>query len=238
MKLRMLPIAAAVLLAGAAVAVAQEATKIKWTPKAGSSQNYRLVVNGNMQGMDFEFSTKIAHKVVEVRPDGNIVVEERQHGGEVKLNGTAMDVPGGMPEITVRMVSKPNGEIVERKSNGPEGMENPRLENSFAFIFPDKDLKPGDTWKRETKADKAKETYSTETVYTYAGTETLNGKKTHKITFKFREIDAPSNMTGEGTVWLRVEDGELVKGTYNLKNAEFAAGMGATDATATMTMVD
>ncbi|HZH98475.1 MAG TPA: hypothetical protein VEX38_05845, partial [Fimbriimonadaceae bacterium] len=90
-NLRLLPIAAVVLMAGAAIAVAQEATKLKWTPKPGATQNYRLVVTGNMQGMDFEFSTKLAHKTVEIRPDGNVVTEEKQFGGQVKLNGQPMD---------------------------------------------------------------------------------------------------------------------------------------------------
>ena len=214
---------------------AYDAVKIEWKPKASSTAKYKLTAKANMQGQEMNFGATITSKVLDVKADGNIEVEEKQ--SEISIKFGDQDLSSMAPAaITTTTVSKPTGETVSRKSDSEQ--DNPRLEAATEFVYPDKAVNKGDTWTIKRAADSGKGLFARETTFTYAGDETVSKWSCRKITFSYKEIDAPSNMTNEGTLWVSSEDGTMIKGTFKMKNVEFGPGLPPTDSDSEITRID
>jgi hypothetical protein len=228
----MMPMAA-LLVAGVALAGVQEAT-LEWKPRAGAEFKYKMTteatVDSPMGSGPVKMSASMTNRIVEIRPDGSVVLESKQE--DMKLSFMGMDMDDAIPAMTSKVIFNKHGEVLERSSDVPQEMDNQRLENVFVFVYPKTPVKPGDTWTHTTKGDTNKGTFDSEVVFTYRGIERQNNVEVHKVTYTFRELNAPKNMEGEGTAWLDVRDGELVKGTYSIKNVEFAEGIVASTMTA------
>lgn len=213
------------LLAAVSIA-AIDAVKIEWKPKASSTAKYKLTAKANMQGQEMNFAATITSKVLDVKADGNIEVEEKQ--SEISIKVGDQDFSSMAPaSITTTTVSKPNGETVSRKSDSEQ--QNPRLEAATEFAYPDKAVNVGDSWTIKRPADSAKGLFAREATFTYEGDETVGKWACRKIKISFKETDAPTNMTVEGTLWISNEDGTMVKGIYKMKNVEFAPGLPPSD---------
>ncbi|HWP31946.1 MAG TPA: hypothetical protein VNK96_09535 [Fimbriimonadales bacterium] len=218
---------------------AQDAVTLAWKPTVGMVNKYKVEVNSTMDMGDGQphkvvVNFNITEKILKIRDDGNIEVEATQ--GEMGIVIDGQDLGQGMPSQTSVTVMKPNGETLERKTENAPGMDNPRLEESFTFIYPDKPLRIGDTWTRKVKADAKKGTVDAEATYKYEGTETVNGQTLWKVSYQFKETGGDMPFTVSGVVWLSSKDGTLFKGEYTMKNVEFQPGVRA-DATAKVTKV-
>ncbi|HVL38829.1 MAG TPA: hypothetical protein VM328_05505 [Fimbriimonadaceae bacterium] len=228
------------LVAAGALAV-QDAVKIAWAPKAGKTSKYsvhaKFRVDIGSGEQDVNYKMTVTQKVLEVMEDGKVKIEEKVGNQSLVIGDQDMsEMVQGMDYGTT-YVFLPNGEVHERKMDGPQEMDNPRMEDAMAFIYPGKELKPGETWTRSTKADSSKGRVATETVYTFRGVETIDGKKVSKIDVKFKELEGDLPTTGEGTVWLG-DEGDVVKGEYKLNNIIFAEGVPPVNATMTMQRVE
>ncbi len=235
--MRTLSVAAAML---AAVAMATfDGVSLKWKPTAGQTAKYKItakaMVDGPQGKAEMNFGATMDLKVLEVKADGNIVMEEKQSNLSIKMGD--QDFSSFAPQsVTVTTTSKPNGEVVSRKSDSEQ--DNARLESSLEFVFPDKDVKVGDSWSIKREADSGKGLFARETTYTYEGSEMVGKWNCHKIKVAFKEVGAPTNMEVAGTVWVSVEDGSPVKGSYKMKNVEFAPGMPPTDSDSELVRID
>jgi hypothetical protein len=244
MNKKLLVATAFVMASLSALAFVAEPVKIAWAPKAGTEFKYKFrSTASNIQGptgpTDLKISADLLHKIKEVKADGSVVVEDRQTGFTIFLGDTDVKSLGApIPDSIVETsIEKANGEVIERKSDAPAEFQNSRMDNVASFIYPDHAVNVGDTWNRKLTADKAKGTFSSETTYTYSGSDTIGSIKCNKIDVAFKETDAPTNVTATGTYWISAEDGELVKASIKMKNADFGHGMPPADTETTIERV-
>jgi len=223
----------------ASLLFAQDALTLVWKPSVGMVNKYKVEVTSTMDMGDGQphkvvVNFNITEKVLKIRDDGNIELEATQ--GDMAIIVDGQELGAGMPSQTSITVVKPNGETVERKVENAPGMDNPRLEESFTFIYPDKPVRTGDTWTRKVKADSKRGTVDAETTYKYEGIETVNDQQLWKVSYQFKETGGDMPFTVSGIVWLSPKDGTLVKGEYTMKNVEFQPGVRA-DASAKVTKI-
>ncbi|MBA3725090.1 MAG: hypothetical protein H0W86_01240 [Armatimonadetes bacterium] len=233
-------VGAAALLAVAAFA-AQESAKVEWKPEVGKTSKYKIAVAANIdaggQKMDMNFAMHHTAKVTKVE-GGKVVVEIAADAFSLMVNGEDMTQMMGDQKYNSTTTFNANGEPLESKSDSPSEARQERLENAFAFYYPNKEVKVGEAWGRKVKGDAAKSTVDAEATYTLEAVETVGEAKNLRIGFTYKETAGDTPMTGAGTVWLTASVGELVKGTYSMKNVQFDASMPPTDATATVTRID
>lgn len=213
-------------IAVSAFAIAQDAVKIAWKPVAGSVMKYRVVSNGDFGGQASEFGATLTVKVTELKPDGKVVT--KTSSGDVSLKVGGQDMSSMVPpmDFTITTVQTPDGETVSRELDKPSEFDSPRMENGMVFIYPKSSVKVGDTWTRNHPGDKAKGIPASVATFTYRGTEKVGGKfDAHKISVVFKESTGDQPMTVEGTYWIKVEDGALLKGENDMKNVEIMPGM-------------
>lgn len=233
MSIRTIPLAALLLAAVSIAAV--DAVKIEWKPKAGAVAKYKLTAKAFILGQEMVYGASVTSKILDVKTDGNIEVEEKQSDISIKFGDE--DLSSRAPaSITTTTVSKPSGETVTRKSDSDQ--DNPRLESAMEFVFPEKEVSTGDTWAIKRAADSGKGVFARETTFTYAGDETVGKWSCRKVTVSFKEIDAPVNMTTEGTVWISIEDGTMIKGVFKLKNVEFGPGLPPSDSDSEISRIE
>lgn len=224
--------------AALAFAVA-DPVKIAWKPTLGAVAKYKLnavaTVDPGSGPTEMKFAANVSSKIAEIKADGNIVVEETQSEMSI-LFGEQDFSSQAPPSATVKTTMNPRGETISRE--GGEGMSSPRLEHSLEFVYPEGDVSVGDSWTVKRAADSAKGLFTRETTYTYDGTEKIKEWDCHRIKITFKETDAPTNMTYEGTVWVRADDGSLVNASYKMKNVEFSPGLPPADSTANLTRLE
>jgi hypothetical protein len=220
------------LVGVAAFAGVLDATKIAWAPKAGTVNKYKFKSVAHIQAAamsgDLTIMADMTETTKDVKPDGNIVLEDKEVNFHVTMGDQDLSSSPEVPQsVTESITEKANGETVERHSDHAD-MDNKRVDRASEFVYPDKPVNVGDTWTRSFKGD-SKETFDTTTTYTYAGTETVNGIACNKITVDFKETNAPSDITASGTVWVSADDGYMVKVAMKLKNAVFSPQMPPAD---------
>lgn len=237
MRRKALTLVAAVLATSVALATSQ-AVKLEWKPKADAESNYTLKATAKIdfggQPGDIEFSAKVNRKVKEVKSD-SITIVEKQSDLQISMAGNPIDA--GQSTSTTTSKLKPNGEVIESTSDAPTEAQSPRMEMAYAFHFPEKEVADNDTWTKKVEANSKKGTFTTEYKYTLVKTEEINGIKCYKITCEIKETDAPTNMTGTGTYWLRTDDCETVKATFKLSNVPLNEQIPPADLEATLELV-
>lgn len=234
MNKRFLSTAACVLVALSVVVAALDPVSVAWKPKVGQSNSYKFnAVFHNVQGIptgpaDIKLAAKMVNTDKEIRPNGDIVVESKQSNLSLFIGDTDFTAMNpGPKEVTETSVQKPNGEVISTTSDAPDNAKAPRLDAITEFIYPDKPVMVGDTWTHERKGDKEKGTFDSVTTYKYLGTDTVNGVASYKLGIEYKETNAPTNTTANGTVWVAQSDGELVKGDLTLKDADLGQGLTA-----------
>ncbi len=232
-------IASAVLIASIATAVTLDAVKIAWKPKTGSSIKYHVTANAKLESpqgtAEMQYGADTVHKILEVKADGSVVVEESQSNVTIKFGD--QDFSSMAPQSSkVTSTISPVGETLERKSD--QDGDQPRMSAAMEFLYPDKEMNVNDSWTIKKPKDDKKGVFSREMTFTYLGTEKIGKWDCYKVKTEYKETDAPTNVSSSGTIWLAVEDGEVVKGSYKLKSIELAPQMPPTDATTEMMRVE
>ena len=226
--------AAAALGAMAAYACASDAANLVWKPKVGRQLHFRAVINFTAGQNKVRFSSNVTHKIKSIRSDGAVVVEDDQTGFNVVQNGADITEQSRsqelLPDPTWETdVVTPRGEVISKATNAPNP-NPPRMDPISAFIYPDHPLNAGDAWKRIIKGDASKGTYDAVQTYTFVGAESVQGVDGYKVAVTYTETNAPLNITASGTVWLSKEDGEELKASRHVKNADLGPfGTGEVD---------
>jgi hypothetical protein len=197
--------------------------------KVGDTVRYKSHIEiGNGAEVTVERSRK--HTIKEIKDSGDVVTLILDEGGKVNLNGSDMDIPAGAP-VTVTQ-DKAN-KILAYKSDKEE---NPYFDTSTLhllvivdnIVFPDKPVKPGDTWKTEidNPAVKGKKvTLKT----TFVGSDKAGGVAAWKIkqTLEAATDDNGNTMTAEMTAMLDAANGQMIEAEQSLKSVP--ARMGPVD---------
>ncbi len=165
-----------ILIAGAVAAVTfagLQGANIAWKPKVGDTTKFKLTTKSTIQGSEMNFAAVLTSKVLEVNGD-KIVVEEKQSDINVRFGD--QDFSSMMPaSITSTTTLKPDGTVVERKSEMEDG-GNGRMEAALEHRYPSKAIEKGGTWSFKREANAAKKLPASESTYTYVDDEKVEAQ--------------------------------------------------------------
>jgi hypothetical protein len=202
-----------------AAAHAEEAATVAWKVKPGHTASYRFETRNVGGDVAWTFSATSKSKILEIATDGKIKVEESLSNAKLTVGGQELaGVVDGL-NVSTRATYLPNG----AREGTPEG-QDPRVTVALQFIYPEKPVKVGDTWKRTVKADAARGLRAGEATYRYEGTESVGKWKAHKVSVTYKETEGIDPISLRGTEWLSVEDGAAVQTRYTVQNGPFTPG--------------
>jgi len=186
--------------------------------KVGDSARVKTNTSISVGGMDIALEQTRKHTIKEIKDKGDVVLETKEEGGKVNVNGTDQDIPGG--GIVMVTLDKYN-KILTYKPDA----ENPYLSKSTLhlmalaerIIFPDKAVKAGDSWKTEIDNPAVKDKKVTIKT-TFVGMEKAEGVDAWKVKQTLEaETEGNGKMTAEVTFLLDASNGQLISGESELK---------------------
>lgn len=228
----------AALLLGSAMALqvfAQDPVRFEWKPAQDTTYRYQIVTRGKVDDKDVTWTGSVDWKIVSVAADGNMVVEQTWNPATLRQGDT--DLTSTLPTSkAVTLTVSRTGDILLRKTDMT--IWQPRLASSSWVTFPTNAVNVGDKWTITKAADTSQGLFGRETTYVYDGRETIGKWDTCRLKETFRETDATPNIIGDGTLWVSVTDGSLVKAVFNRHNVMLIPGSTATDTVTEITRIE
>lgn len=225
------------LLATAPAITGQGEVQIVWQPKAGQVSKYKMEVDAEGdfgQGpMKIKVTMGLSNTVKSVS-DKEVVIEGKTNDMKVMLDGNELPIGDAGNDTSTNTYSL-NGDLISTKS--AMGQENPRMEQMTSFRYPDKALKPGESWTRAVKGEKGGFVPAMAT-YTYVGPDKVGKWDCHKVTFDYKETAGEKPSSSKGTIWIDTVSGDAVKLDVTMKDVVFQDGMPAMNATAKMNRIE
>lgn len=215
----------------AALVFSQDATSIARKPKAGQVITYQIHAEINIAGTSAVYTATSTEKVVEAGEDGTYSIESRQ--SELKVRYDNRDI-SPEPLGATRTKYAANGEVLDIISDMDKSVAF-RVAAMTNIQAPGKAIQPGDKWSMENKPNANNGNIGSKTNYTFDKKENVGTFRTAVIKFNFTETSGSSPAQSEGTVWLNLEDGSLVKSEVTMKNAPFPGSPAPIDAKMTVT---
>jgi hypothetical protein len=202
---------------GGASAGAPQTYSLKRVAKIGDTAKYRLSMDVAFGDMQFKMTSTSTVKVVRVDEDGTVTTQTSQGEYKIKIKGVAdeMTAPDSEPTTAAR---KANGELVSLNGDRIDASSY-RLDNLNAFHAPDNPVKVGDRWTFDSKGNTATGAVAGKAEFELLGIERVGPYEAAKVRWTYQETEGPTPATSEGTVWIDVKDGSLVKSEGKLKNA-------------------
>jgi hypothetical protein len=227
---KFLGLAAVAALSLTALAV-QDSLILKHAAKVGDVAKYRLKSEMEAQGMPMTFNAVITDKITKVADNGDFTVESKMSEAKIDVGGNEMDISGqtGGPTTTVFKLS---GEVISVTSDTSDPNAY-RMANLQSMRLPTTALKVGDTWTVDIKKDD-KGAVDAKGSYKIEARETIGGHDTFRIHESLKESIDKDPASAEGTVWIDVKDGSLVKMLGTMTNAPIPQ-MGPTTMKMTLT---
>ncbi|MBW2699934.1 MAG: hypothetical protein JRF33_03860 [Deltaproteobacteria bacterium] len=246
----------AVLMMTGSVVWAGDAVKLRFKFKPGDKQVYRMTMGQKMevetdmapgmtQKVNITINTDMYQKVLKQDGTGAVLeVGYTRMDANMSVSGQPMPIPGADELTKVRMTMKMSelGELGEAKVVSEKGLGNKALKMADemkksiaqgAMIFPEKALKPGDSWSHKQKvptklAGTKDMNMDVVSVYTFVGMDKFKGKPAAKVTAKVKilltgkavqnNIPMDTNLSGRGSSvsFFSVEDGRTLKTKTNM----------------------
>lgn len=200
-------------------AVSQESATIAWKPKEGHKTALRIIVNAEVQGAAVEVKIRTESTVLKVGEDGKVTIKGTEQMESLSFNGQVMEGAVLGPPTQSTYVMQKNGELISIETDNPN--PNPRMEEANVFLFPDREVKKGESWTRTRAADPAKGIRASKTTYTYLGSETVDGELSHKVKIEFTETEGSAPMIFNATAWVSAANGDLIRLEGRMDNVEF-----------------
>lgn len=224
-------LSACVLAAGQsawAVAPKQDDAKpvaVAMTRKAKDSVQYKDMITLSLNGTDVALEQNRKHTVKEIKDDGPTTIIVTDLGGKVTFNGSDMDTPPGSP---VTVTQTPTGKILSYK---PDMEDNPYLSTTTLhlialadqIVFPDKPVKPGDSWTTEIDNPQVKGKKVTIKT-TYVGADKVDTMATWKVKQTMEADTDSGKMTAEITAMLDPANGQIVQAEHMAKGVPGTMG--------------
>jgi hypothetical protein len=203
---------------------AEELFAFKAAPKVGSAGDFKETVKLTISGQEVNISTDLHMNVDSVLPSGDFKITQTESNTQVTVGGQSVPAPESKPQsLTIGA----NGELKEASVEGGDANWY-RIYNLSVFLHPDTPVKLGQSWTKSLPANKSTGAVALKATYTAVSKEKVGQWNTVKVTYKIQETDVDSPGTGEGTLWINVEDGQPVKEETSFKNATFPGGGGQT----------
>jgi hypothetical protein len=230
MNLQRIKLVGLAFVAISSLAMAQDTVNLKRTPKVGNTQKFTLKAELEFQGTPIVVTATVLEKTTKAE-DGKYTVESTQ--SDLKIND--QEAPAGDDDKSTSTYTV-LGKLLETQSaQSDDGSK--RMSVLQAFEVPDKDLKVGDTWTIENKADPKLGNATSKIEYKVEAKEKVGKWETFKISFTAKETSGDSPAGATGTVWVGLEDKEIVKYEASWTNAPFPM-VGPQNAKVTLTRVE
>ncbi|MFQ5641542.1 MAG: hypothetical protein ACE5IR_26500 [bacterium] len=188
---------------------ANDAIRLVWKPKVGSSAEYTVV-----NVLTTPFGSKVTHtwttvKTVEKVVDGMVILKAESTEPKVEADG-----PTGCP---IKLAG-PNGNITFSLSgkylpaDEDRGSMSVRFGNLSALVFPGDSITEGSEWVHEVKSNPETGDRAAKSTYKFLGTEKIAKWDTYKIAIDYHETEGDEwdRFAVTGAKWISVEDGSLV----------------------------
>lgn len=196
----------------------QDGNILKRVAKVGDVLKYRLKADLEANGQAATFTALITEKVTKVADNGDITTESTESEGKVKLGDTDMDQPGTGTET---LVSSSLGKVLTITSEQPDPY---RMANLQSMQFPGKALKVGDSWETEVKKDD-KGSIPAKGSYKIEAQEKVGDVDAFRIKGGIKETVGEQPAGIDGTYWISVKDGSLIKMSGTFTNAPTPVGI-------------
>jgi hypothetical protein len=206
-------LAAFAALSLTAIAI-QEGVVLKRVAKVGDAVKYRMKADMDMAGMPVSFSALISEKVTKIADNGDITTTSQQSEMKVKVGDQEIEPPSQGAQTTITTAS---GKVLSITADQTDPNMY-RMGNMQAMRFPDKALKVGDSWdvtipKDDKGSVEAKGTYKIE------AQEKVGDIDTFRIKGALKETGGQDPASIDGTFWISIKDGNLVKMQGTFTNA-------------------
>lgn len=209
-----------IALCGAALAtalvLAADGKILKYAPANGSIRKYKLSAVFDAGGAQANVTGEVTEKVLKVDDATGRITQERSQGPlSVDVAGQTINVDA--QPATIHVIDS-DGSLVEMRGEGL----NPaayRLSNLSSIRFTKEALSEGKTWKLEIPADSKTGAVKATAEYKVLGFEKLMDIDTVKISATVKETEGDTPASSDGTAWLNLSDGTLVKYDGSWTNA-------------------
>ncbi len=213
-----------ILLAIAALGIARAAedgpSKLVPTIKAGDSYRIKSTISMNVDGSDITVVQTSNYTIKEIKSNGDAVTVKVDEGGIAKVDGEDMATPIGSP---VTITTDKFGKLLAFK---PDIEENPYITTAALhllamadhIVFPDKAVRPNDSWSVEIDNPAVKGKKITIRT-TFLGTITA-GAPAWKVKQTLEaDVEGGAKMTSEFTALLDPSNGQLISADESVKGA-------------------
>lgn len=204
---------AVLALAAVAFAGAQDVT-LKRTAKVGEVFKYKMTGTMEVMGQSVGLTAILINKTTNVEANGDYTVESSQTEGKINFNGSEMELPS---QGSTSTTFKADGTVLDVKGEGVE-MGGYRMANLLTAIVPEKPVKAGDTWTSEVKGDTKKNTVDVKGNYKFDAIEKTDAGEAAKVTYDLKEVGGEAPATVNGTAWIDVKTGNLLRVTNTWKD--------------------
>jgi len=209
--------------------LATRSVNILWRPQIGSVYQYKWrATSEDYPGPDGV--TTLAQEesdqdtVKELRPDGDVLMERKVTGVKAKLGSSSVPSKVDGDVITQSLLMSSRGVLLHRTTDAKEDVENPRFDLVERLVYPDKPVSVGDSWTYKESGSPVMGTYDNETVYTFRGSERVQGILAKKIQVEYRETSTLLSINSTGAIWVSPEDGSIVKKDLQVSNLTVGSG--------------
>ena len=209
----------AIAAAMAIAAVAPQPVTLKRNAKVGDKLEYKMTIVLFTQGVEVNVALDSSEEVIKVGDDGSYTMLESQTNQVVTVDGN--ELPGG-EEGEGTMTYAADGQITKIESDQLDGSAYRRA-NLMNMIWPAKPVDVGSKWKSTLEAEAGKTPFDIVKTYEILAREQQLGRDTYKVKLSSEESGGPAS--GEGTFWIEIKTGALVKAVGEMKSAPFPGGM-------------
>jgi hypothetical protein len=200
------------------------ALQLRYKFKPGSTTTYRVMVASAALAqipvapepvkMQFSLELKTVQKVLSLSRSGVADLEWTNSAGTMKMTAMGRSNSSKLPREVTRLKLTDRGKLLSYRAQpasggqapvaapagGPIGMEGADPMRALAGLnFPDRDLKPGDTWAAESKVDMGNgQSVVMKIASKFEALTSYKGRKCARITTAFEMPMDATGMGGEG----------------------------------------
>lgn len=170
--------------------------------QSGDSVRYEVKMIFDDGGQKIEMSGRAEDRITKVDTNGNLTNEHLLGSVRLKVDNQDIDVSDSKKQVSIL---KPTGEIVELVGGSAQ---EARFTFVTMFVVPTTPVKDGETWNFEVTPKGGR---MIKQEYTAVQAEKIGNYEAMKVRVKSWEASGAKPIRAEGTVWLGLADGRLVK---------------------------
>lgn len=191
------------------------------TVKAGETARYKSILVVTTPNGETNVISNEKHTIKEIKDNGEVLILLEDEGTKVESGGMEQEFPAS-PPVTLTLTKHNKLLSYKPKMDEPGVFSVPTLHLLTMIdriVFPEKQVKPDDSWTTEADNPAVKEK-KVKIKTTYVGTD----KREDKPVWKFKQtleadVEGDTKMTAEATILLDASNGQLIESEQTVKGA-------------------